>query len=73
MADYYFDGDPAVASTRRHLERVLKEPAPRKWPWFVGILAGGAALTFWRTRSRPGNPERADAVLVRPPQGPNPP
>jgi hypothetical protein len=60
MTEYYFDGDPAVASTRRHLERVLKAPAPRRWRWLVGILAGSAALTFWRVRSRPGTSHQGD-------------
>jgi hypothetical protein len=67
MADYYFDGDPAVASTRRHLERVLSEPAPRRWPWLVAMLAGGAALTFWRVRSRPGTLQAPDASAPKPP------
>jgi hypothetical protein len=61
MPEYYFDGDPAVASTRRHLERVLNEPPPRRWPWLVAMLAGGAALTFWRARTRPGKPPQAGA------------
>lgn len=52
MGNYHFDGDPSVDSTRRHLERVLNEPQPRRWPWFMAMLAGGAALTIWR-RSRP--------------------
>ena len=67
MADYYFDGDPAVASTRRHLERVLKDPSPRRWPWFLAMLAGGAALTFWRVRSRPGKaPDVSAPASTRP-------
>lgn len=52
MGNYHFDGDPAVDSTRRHLERVLNEPQTRRWPWFLTMLAGGAALTFWRNRSK---------------------
>jgi hypothetical protein len=48
--DYHFDGDPAINSTRRHLERVLRAPSPRRRPWLAAILAGGAALTFWRVR-----------------------
>jgi hypothetical protein len=67
MTEYYFDGDPAVASTRRHLERVLKAPAPRRWQWLVGILAGGAALTFWRARSRPGASQQRDPPRQAPP------
>ena len=44
MADeLYFDGDPAEASRRRHLERVIKgEPRRRRWPWVMALLAGGA-------------------------------
>jgi len=53
MGNFHFDGDPAVDSTRRHLERVLNEPQPRRWPWFMAMLAGGAALTIWRNRSKP--------------------
>jgi hypothetical protein len=46
---YYFAGDPATDSPRRHLERVLSDPAPRrKWPWVLGLLAGGGTWTFWR-------------------------
>ena len=61
MSDYYFDGDPALDSTRRHLERVLSEPQRRRWPWFVAVLTGGAAFTFWRTRSRPGHAQSGDS------------
>lgn len=44
----YFDGDPAIDSTRRHLERVLNEPRRRRrWPWVVGSLAAMAAWYFW--------------------------
>ena len=62
MDDYYFDGDPAVDSTRRHLERVLEGRQSRRWPWVVAAFAGGAALAFWRIRSRPAEPppEAAD-------------
>lgn len=59
--DVYFDGDPATDSTRRHLERVLKEPqGHRRWPWVVGSLAAVAAWYFWprsrgaRTPEEPG-------------------
>jgi hypothetical protein len=50
MADYYLEGDPAIDSTRRHLERVLNQPKARRWPWLAAMLAGGAAVTFWRVR-----------------------
>ena len=52
MAEYFIQGDPERDSTRRHLERVLSEPQSRRWPWFLGMLAGGAAFTFWRTRAQ---------------------
>ena len=42
--------------TRRHLERVLNEPHRHRWPWLVAVFAGGAAFTFWRRRSRAGQP-----------------
>jgi hypothetical protein len=71
MTGYHFDGDPAIHSTRRHLERVLKTPQSRRWPW-LAMLAGGAAFTFWRLRSRRGEQARtgdssrtSDAVIPR--------
>jgi hypothetical protein len=46
--DLYFDGDPSTDSTRRQLERVMKdEPRRRRWPWVVGSLAAVAAWYFW--------------------------
>jgi len=61
MDDYYFDGDPAVDSTRRHLERVLQGRQTRRWPWLVAALAGGAAFTFWRFRARRVRPPETDS------------
>ncbi len=62
MNDYYFEGDPAVYSTRRHLERVLQGRPPRRWPWVAAALAGGAAaFAFWRLRSRRTTGPQADA------------
>jgi hypothetical protein len=52
--DVYFDGDPATDSTRRHLERVLKEPRRRRWPWVVGSVAALAAWYFWPRVSAAG-------------------
>ncbi len=54
MDEVYFDGDPEVDSTRRRLERLMQgRPKPRRWPWVVAALAGGAAgFAFWRMRSR---------------------
>ena len=48
--DLYFDGDPATDSARRHLERVLKQPERRRWPWVVGAVAGVATWYFWPRR-----------------------
>jgi hypothetical protein len=58
MGDLYFDGDPARDSTRRRLERVLKEePVARErpqsaWPWKTTLLAGGTAFLWWQLRRR---------------------
>ncbi len=53
MDEVYFDGDPEVDSTRRHLERVLEGRPSRRWPWVVATLAGGAtAFALWRLKSR---------------------
>ena len=70
MGEYYFDGDPALDGTRRHLERVLNEPHRRRWPWFVAVFAGGAAFTFWRRRSRAGQPpsDGSSATAARTPR-----
>ena len=60
--DLYFNGDPATDSTRRHLERVLKEPARhRRWPWVVGSLAAVAAWYFWPRGRDERTQEKADA------------
>jgi hypothetical protein len=54
--DVYFDGDPAVDSSRRHMERVLKgEPGPRKWPWLLAAAAGGGLFALWRAAGQAGN------------------
>ena len=53
MSDHiYFSGDPAQDSARRHLERVLTQPQPRRWQFFAALFAGGTALTLWRVRKR---------------------
>ena len=53
MADnnLHFEGDPQTDSARRHLERVLKtqDAPPRRWPWILGLVAGGSTWTLWRT------------------------
>lgn len=49
----HFDGDPAVDSRRRHLERLL-EGRPRKRWWIAAIFAGAGAWALWRlTHPRP--------------------
>jgi hypothetical protein len=53
--EIYFAGDPATDSARRHLERVLKEPERRRWPWYVAMFAGGTAFAIWRFQKRRGN------------------
>jgi len=48
MGDVYFDGDPAVDSSRRHMERVLKGEPRRRWPWLVAAIGGGGLFALWR-------------------------
>lgn len=54
MDDYvHFDGDPAVDSQRRHLERVIKGyPPRRRWAWIVAAVAGGGLWAAWRAAAR---------------------
>lgn len=58
MDELHFDGDPATESTRRKLERVLKEPQTSRWTWLTAAAAGGTAFLWWRHRAR--KRERAD-------------
>jgi hypothetical protein len=45
----YFDGDPGTDSTRRHMERVLKDSQPpRRWPWVLAALGSGGVWLLWR-------------------------
>jgi hypothetical protein len=53
--DLYFDGDPETDSTRRRLERVMKEPEGRRRPWTTALVAGGSAFLFWRLLRRVRN------------------
>ena len=53
--DLHFDGDPSTDSTRRQLERVLKDETPRRWPWLAAVAAGSTALMFWQIRRRRKN------------------
>ena len=44
----YFEGDPETDSARRHLERVLKTPEPkRRWPWIVAAVGSGGVWLLW--------------------------
>jgi hypothetical protein len=53
----YFEDDPAVDSTRRRLERVMREPPPQaratRWHWVAAFLTGGGAWALWRLWRRP--------------------
>jgi hypothetical protein len=45
----YFEGDPGTDSTRRHMERVLKEAEqPRRWPWMLAALGSGGVWLLWQ-------------------------
>ncbi len=70
MNDYYFDGDPAVDSTRRHLQRVLEGQPSRRWPWVVAAVAGGAAFAFWRMRSHRSKQAQPETTTEAPTDAP---
>ena len=55
VEDLHFDGDPSTDSTRRQLERIMKDDAPRRWPWLAAVAAGSTALMFWQIRRRRKN------------------
>ena len=62
MGGVYFDGDPAVDSSRRHMERVLKGEPRRKWPWLVAAIGGGGLWALWRMGEQlRANKERSEA------------
>jgi len=65
----YFSGDPAHDSARRHLERVLSEPQPKRWPMLAALFAGGTALTLWRVRQTRRSKSNGDQT---PPQAERP-
>ena len=50
MGDLHFEGDPAIDSPRRHMERVLKgdNGGRRKWPFLLMALGGGGLWAIWR-------------------------
>jgi hypothetical protein len=63
MSDHiYFAGDPAQDSARRHLERVLTQPQPRRWQFLAALFAGGTAFTVWRVRKRRRERPTPDAL-----------
>jgi hypothetical protein len=53
--DLHFEGDPATDSTRRRLERIMKEESRPRWPWVAALAAGGTAFLFWQVRKRRRN------------------
>jgi hypothetical protein len=61
VGDLYFEGDPATDSTRRRLERVLKEESRPRWPWFAALAAGGTAFLWWQVRKRRRNGNSSEA------------
>ncbi|HET9261869.1 MAG TPA: hypothetical protein VFO14_02385 [Vicinamibacterales bacterium] len=69
MGDFYFEGDPATDSTRRRLERVLKEESRPRWPWLAALAAGGTAYLWWQVRKRRRNGGSAEPN--NPPNGPS--
>jgi hypothetical protein len=60
VGDLYFEGDPATDSTRRRLERVLKEESRPRWPWLAALAAGGTAYLWWQVRKRRRNGRDAE-------------
>jgi hypothetical protein len=69
VGDFYFEGDPATDSTRRRLERVLKEESRPRWPWLAALAAGGTAYLWWQVRKRRRNGGSAEPG--NPPNGPS--
>ncbi len=55
MDDLHFEGDPATDSTRRRLERLMKEESRPRWHWVAALAAGGTAFLFWQARRRRRN------------------
>ena len=55
MDDLHFEGDPAIDSTRRRLERVMKEEPRSEWKWMAALAAGATALLFGQARRRRRN------------------
>jgi hypothetical protein len=53
--ELHFDGDPVTDSTRRRLERIIKDQPRARWPWLAALAAGGTAFAFWQIRRRRRN------------------
>jgi hypothetical protein len=60
VGDLYFEGDPATDSTRRRLERILKDEPRPAWGWIAALAAGSTAFLFWQMRRRRRNGDRTD-------------
>jgi hypothetical protein len=59
--ELHFEGDPERDSTRRRLERVMKEEGPRsEWKWMAALAAGATALLFWQARRRRRNGNQSE-------------
>ena len=70
MGDHYFDGDPALDSKRRHMERVLKgEGSRKKWPLVLMALGGGGLWAIWKTAAE-GRSREAAGTTGTPSSGP---
>ena len=69
MDDLHFEGDPATDSTRRRLERIMKDESRPRWPWVAALAAGGTAFLFWqvRKRRRAGNGREESQTAARTP------
>jgi hypothetical protein len=64
VSELFFNGDPEVDSTRRHLERVLNSPKPRRrWP--LALAVGGTAWGLWRLLRRTTSNRATAAISTR--------
>lgn len=61
MDELHFEGDPARDSTRRRLERVLREEPRSEWKWMAALAASATALIFWQVRRRRRNGHGTDS------------
>ena len=68
----HFEGDPETDSARRHLERVLKAPAPApRWPWLIAALGSGGVWMLWRLGRAAARTTPAPAAKAPAPQAKN--